>query len=171
MASHTRAHGSRLRVQVCSMGCSPPALPLTCVIAGPRRTVAVKRMKHHDLSATFLAYFEEEVPRLVALNHPNLLPLHGVCLQDFIFTLFEWHVRSLCTLRHEAACSELTRIGWRDIGHLLAKESAPVSRDSGAHRERDCGWRAGATRVWHCTRFPASYEYHGTIALACIVCT
>lgn len=57
------------------------------------RHVAVKRMKHHDLSAQYLRYFEDEVPRLVALNHPNLLPLMGVCLQDFIFTLFEWHVR------------------------------------------------------------------------------
>lgn len=56
--------------------------------------MAIKRFKFHDLSPAFVAQFEEEVPRLVALNHPNLLPLLGVCLQDWNFSVFQWHVRT-----------------------------------------------------------------------------
>lgn len=71
----------------------PPPRSLDVTLASGQK-VAIKRFKFHDLSPAFVAHFEEEVPRLVALSHPNLLPLLGVCLQDFNFSVFQWHVRT-----------------------------------------------------------------------------
>lgn len=92
-ASLIAARGSPSGVRTLPLDAFPPPRSLDVTLASGQK-VAIKRFKFHDLSPAFVAHFEEEVPRLVALSHPNLLPLLGVCLQDFNFSVFQWHVRT-----------------------------------------------------------------------------
>lgn len=49
--------------------------------------VTVKKLKLQRFTDQFLQKFQDDVPELVALNHPNLVKFVGVCIDDSLCTL------------------------------------------------------------------------------------